>query len=85
MSYSDLPGLDAHIADKSYIGGYSYSAKDLEVFSKFSLPDAATYPHAYRWYIHIAALAGIPQCLAASAARSAPCWARVRGIVAMIF
>ena len=73
MSYSDLPGLNAYIADKSYIEGYAFSPKDVEVFSQFALPDAASYPHAYRWYIHIAALSGIPASLAyASAAGSAP-------------
>merc|ERR1711862_645287 len=33
---------------------------DSEFFSKFpSPPDAKQYPHAYRWYIHIAALKGV--------------------------
>ena len=32
---------------------------DTECFAKFtSCPDATKYPHAYRWYIHIAALSG---------------------------
>ncbi len=33
MSYSDLPGLNAYIADKSYIEGYAFSPKDVEVRS----------------------------------------------------
>ena len=35
------------------------TAADTECFAKFtSCPDATKYTHAYRWYIHIAALSG---------------------------
>mmetsp|Transcript_52825 Transcript_52825/g.105840 ORF Transcript_52825/g.105840 Transcript_52825/m.105840 type:complete len:111 (+) Transcript_52825:28-360(+) len=68
MSFKDLASLDAFLVDKSYIAGFSFSVKDTEVFAAFSLPDAATYPFAYRWYIHIAALTGLPLALAYSAA-----------------
>ena len=50
------------MADKSYIEGYAFSAKDVECFSKLTLPDKAQYPHAYRWYVHVAALTGV-KCL----------------------
>ena len=36
--------------------GFSFSAGDVQTFKQFPLPDKATCPHAYRWYIHIAAL-----------------------------
>jgi translation elongation factor EF-1beta len=63
MSFSDHASLNAHLADKSYIEGWSFSQKDVEVFAAFSLPCPAAHPHAYRWYIHIAALSGIPSAL----------------------
>jgi elongation factor 1-beta len=45
---------------KSYVDGYKYSEADSTVFGQFSsIPNATKYPHAYRWYIHIAALTGI--------------------------
>jgi translation elongation factor EF-1beta len=55
----------------SYVEGYAFSAADVECFAALSLPDAATYPNAYRWYIHIAALQGVPAALLASSASSA--------------
>lgn len=64
---------------KSYIEGYSFSPADSEVFAKFAgvCPDATKYPHAYRWYIHIAALSGgvvptPPAPVAAAAPKAAP-------------
>jgi elongation factor 1-beta len=65
---------------KSYVEGYAYSPADAEWYAKFdSIPNAATYPHLYRWYIHIAALQGIrglssspPVVAAASSTASAP-------------
>jgi elongation factor 1-beta len=50
------------MAAKSYIEGWSFSAADSEMFEKVGangMPDATKHPHAYRWYIHIAALHGI--------------------------
>jgi len=37
------------------------SPADTEMFAKFNgnVPDSQKYPHAYRWYIHIAALSGV--------------------------
>jgi hypothetical protein len=31
MAPKDIPSLEAYIADKSYIEGYSFSSKDVEV------------------------------------------------------
>jgi elongation factor 1-beta len=48
------------MGSKSYIEGYSMSANDTAEFEKFQgkIPDPVKLPHAYRWYIHIAALTG---------------------------
>eukprot|EP00615_Pteridomonas_danica_P005080 CAMPEP_0114341128 /NCGR_PEP_ID=MMETSP0101-20121206/8840_1 /TAXON_ID=38822 ORGANISM="Pteridomonas danica, Strain PT" /NCGR_SAMPLE_ID=MMETSP0101 /ASSEMBLY_ACC=CAM_ASM_000211 /LENGTH=241 /DNA_ID=CAMNT_0001474627 /DNA_START=48 /DNA_END=773 /DNA_ORIENTATION=- len=67
MSFANTDALNTHLADKSYIEGWSFSPKDSEVFSAFSLPCPAAHPHAYRWYIHIAALTGLPTALINSA------------------
>jgi elongation factor 1-beta len=48
------------MGSKSYVEGWQFSDADSEYFGKFtSCPEAATYPHAFRWYIHIAALKGV--------------------------
>ena len=65
------------MGSKSYVEGYSFSAADSEMFAKFtSCPDAEKMPHAYRWYIHIAALQGVRGAVvaapAAPAAAAAP-------------
>lgn len=72
MSFKDVAALNGYLADKTYIQGYNFSPKDVEVFQKFAMPDAASAPHAYRWYIHIAALTGIPAAMASMAANAAP-------------
>ena len=36
---------------RSYVEGYAFSAKDVEVFGKIGLPDQKQF-HAYRWYVH---------------------------------
>jgi elongation factor 1-beta len=48
------------MGSKSYIEGYSMSESDTAEFAKFQgkIPDPVKLPHAYRWYIHIAALTG---------------------------
>jgi elongation factor 1-beta len=48
------------MGSKSYIEGYSMSVSDTSEFAKFNgkVPDPIKLPHAYRWYIHIAALTG---------------------------
>jgi elongation factor 1-beta len=55
-----LAAFNGFIGSKSYVEGWSFSPVDTIWFGKFSdIPDAAKYPHAYRWYIHIAALNGV--------------------------
>lgn len=40
--------------------GYQFSDADKDEFAKFtSCPDSNQYPHAFRWYAHVAALQGI--------------------------
>uniref|UniRef100_A0A7S2B9F2 Translation elongation factor EF1B beta/delta subunit guanine nucleotide exchange domain-containing protein n=1 Tax=Octactis speculum TaxID=3111310 RepID=A0A7S2B9F2_9STRA len=70
-SIADLASLNSFVADKSYIAGYAYSAEDVKVFESFGLPDKSAYPHAYRWYIHIAAQTGLPAALATTPAAAA--------------
>lgn len=54
-----LDGFNSFMSDKSYIEGFSFSDADKTVFDKFSgTPDASKAPHAYRWYIHVAAKTG---------------------------
>ena len=55
-----LAGFNGFMGAKSYVEGWSFTPTDTETFSKFtSCPDASKFPHAYRWYIHIAALQGM--------------------------
>ena len=44
--YLTIPSI---LWPRSYIEGFAFSPKDVEAFSALSLPDAATYPNAYRW------------------------------------
>jgi elongation factor 1-beta len=69
------------MASRSYVEGYSMSNADTDMFAKFAgaIPDPTKTPHAYRWYIHIAALSGIrglavssPPTAAAAPAAAAP-------------
>jgi elongation factor 1-beta len=70
--------FNGFMGSKSYIEGWSFSPADSEMFAKFeSVPDAAKFPHSYRWYIHVAALQGVrglnlsPPAPAAAAAPAA--------------
>ncbi|GKY90479.1 hypothetical protein MPSEU_000021700 [Mayamaea pseudoterrestris] len=68
---------------KSYVEGWSFSPLDVEWYQKFdAIPDAQKYPHAYRWFIHIAALQGIrglSMSPPVAAAASAPAPAAKKG------
>jgi len=53
MSF-DLTILEAHLATRSYVEGYTPSQADVHVFKALpGAPDAAAAPHAARWYRHI--------------------------------
>jgi elongation factor 1-beta len=55
-----MAAFNGFMCSKSYVEGWQFSPADSEFFGKFSsVPDASKYPHANRWYIHIAALQGI--------------------------
>lgn len=61
MGFSDLLSaagqtmLESFIASRSYIVGYGPTQADVKVFQAMeSAPAPEKYPHAYRWYKHIA-------------------------------
>ncbi|KAK4124386.1 hypothetical protein N657DRAFT_572189 [Parathielavia appendiculata] len=60
LSDAGLSVLDSWLSTRSYIVGYVYSSPsqaDVAVFKALSAappPEAAKYPHAARWYEHIA-------------------------------
>jgi len=55
-----MAAFNGFMGSRSYVEGYQFSPADADYFGKFtSCPDAAKYAHAYRWYIHIAALQGV--------------------------
>lgn len=74
-----MAAFNGFMGSKSYVEGWNFSPVDADMFGQMaSLPDASKYPHAYRWYIHIAALQGVrglnlnPPAPAAAAAAPAP-------------
>ncbi|KAI0095808.1 hypothetical protein GGR51DRAFT_553823 [Nemania sp. FL0031] len=55
LTDSGLTMLTGWLATRSYIVGHAPSQADVAVFKAIkSAPDAAKYPHAARWYKHIA-------------------------------
>ena len=61
------------MGSKSYVEGWQFSSADSDMFAKFtSCPSAEEYPHAYRWYIHIAALQGVRGLALAAPSAAAP-------------
>ncbi|KAJ3215075.1 Translation elongation factor 1 beta [Dinochytrium kinnereticum] len=51
--------LNSFLEDKSYIEGFTPSQADVAVFEALkAAPSADKYPHAARWYTHIAAHGG---------------------------
>ncbi|CAB4408943.1 unnamed protein product [Rhizophagus irregularis] len=51
---SGLKTLNIFLQDKSYIESYEPSQADVAVFEALNRPDSTKYPHAARWYNHIA-------------------------------
>ncbi|KAL2917837.1 Translation elongation factor 1 beta [Polyrhizophydium stewartii] len=49
-----LKVLNTFLEDKSYIEGYTPSQADVAVFEAMKKAPAASFPHALRWYNHIA-------------------------------
>jgi elongation factor 1-beta len=55
-----LAAFNGFMSSKSYVVGYQFSDADKDEFAKFtSCPSSDQYPHAFRWYAHVAALQGI--------------------------
>jgi elongation factor 1-beta len=55
VSDTGLSVLNSWLTTRSYIVGYSASQADVVTFKALSsAPDAAKYPHAARWYKHVA-------------------------------
>lgn len=68
-----LAAFNGFMGSKSYVDGWTMSAADTEVYGKISsIPDRTKLPHAYRWYIHIAALQGVRGLGAGAPAAAAP-------------
>lgn len=71
-----MAAFDEFMGSRSYIDGWSFGLADTEMMGTFTTtssggtapPDPDKYPHAYRWYIHIAALSGVTRGAHASAA-----------------
>lgn len=52
-----ISAFNVFIQSKSYVQGFKYTPKDIELFDKFqSIPNPSTFPHASRWYSHISTL-----------------------------
>ncbi|KAL4622703.1 cysteine-tRNA ligase, cytoplasmic isoform X1 [Arapaima gigas] len=51
-----LGALNEYLSCRSYLAGFSLSQADTEVFVRLRAPPPGQYPHALRWYRHIAAL-----------------------------
>jgi elongation factor 1-beta len=58
---------------RSYVEGFSLSGADQACFEAMNaVPSQSSTPHAYRWYIHVAALSGVRAlCNVAAAAPAA--------------
>ncbi|RYO98194.1 hypothetical protein DL764_007166 [Monosporascus ibericus] len=55
LTDAGLGVLDSWMTTRSYVVGYSPSQADVATFKALSsAPDASKYPHAARWYKHIA-------------------------------
>ena len=50
---NNLQSLDAHLADKSYVEGYTFSTSDSALFHKIDATLIASHPNVQRWYNHI--------------------------------
>ncbi|KAI1107505.1 putative elongation factor 1-beta [Jackrogersella minutella] len=55
LTDAGLAVLNGWLTTRSYVTGYAPSQADVAVFKAFkSAPESAKYPHAARWYNHIA-------------------------------
>jgi len=58
---SYFQSLDARLHHFSYIGGFTPTSEDREAYSKVGncKPDPDTYPHLYRWSIHLSSFTSL--------------------------
>jgi len=64
-----LAKLNKHLESLSYISGYQPTKEDFDTFASVgTAPDAKKYPHANRWYKHIASYSDAEKQEALSAA-----------------
>jgi translation elongation factor EF-1beta len=64
--------LNGMLTLRSYLEGYAISAADTSLFATMAgAPDPVATPHAFRWYIHVAALTGLGRFGGAAAAAPA--------------
>ncbi|KAL7005846.1 Translation elongation factor 1 beta [Cystobasidiomycetes sp. EMM_F5] len=66
-----LDALNHYIADKSYVSGYTPSQADVTVFKSVDSAPSSQYPHALRWYKHIASYEAEFDTLAGEKSKSA--------------
>ena len=45
MGLSTAAEVNDYMKTRSYVEGYAFSAKDVEVFGKIGLPDQKAHPH----------------------------------------
>ncbi|KAK8865934.1 hypothetical protein IAR55_001083 [Kwoniella newhampshirensis] len=51
---ADIKQLEQHLATRSYVDGFEPTSADVEIFKGLGSAPESTYPHAARWYKHIA-------------------------------
>ena len=57
--FATVEALNTHLATRSYVTGYSLSEDDKAALANLkATPSSSAQPHAYRWALHISALAG---------------------------
>ena len=77
MSFIDLAALDKHLETATYIGGVEPTQQDISSYQSIAAP-GPEYPHAARWYNHIATftktrIAGLPAGKASDSSDSFNC------------
>ena len=64
--------FNGFMGTKSYVEGFQFSTADSDMFTKMTgIPDQKKAPHAWRWYVHVAAIKGV-RGLSAGGASAAP-------------
>ena len=59
IKFATVEALNAHLATRSYVTGYSLSEDDKAALANLKAsPSSSAQPHAYRWALHISALTG---------------------------